>query len=219
MTPITSRRERLCLFTRYPEPGTTKTRLIPLLGKTGAADLQRRMTSHALEKVRRLAVRRGVDVEIRYDGGDEWRMKQWLGTDLIFVAQGTGDIGRRMTRALKTASADGFDTMAIIGSDIPGITTGILAQAFDWLDQKDLVFGPARDGGYYLIGIQALRLKKAAPGLFNHIDWGTETVLAETLHAADTLGLTYSLLNYLGDVDRPADIAHWEKVIEGMERY
>ncbi|MEA3232435.1 MAG: hypothetical protein U9Q05_11840, partial [Thermodesulfobacteriota bacterium] len=105
MTTITSRRERLCLFTRYPEPGTTKTRLIPLLGKTGAADLQRRMTAHALEKVRRLAVRRGVDVEIRYEGGDEWRMKHWLGMDLVFAAQGTGDIGRRMALALKTASA------------------------------------------------------------------------------------------------------------------
>ena len=219
MTPITSRRERLCLFTRYPEPGTTKTRLIPLLGKTGAADLQRRMTVHALEKVRRLAVRRGMDVEIRYEGGDEWRMKQWLGSDLVFAAQGTGDIGRRMALALKTASADGFDTTVIIGSDIPGITTDILTQAFDWLEQKDLVFGPARDGGYFLIGIQALCLKKAASGLFNHIDWGTETVLAKPLHAADTLGLTYSLLDSLGDVDRPADIAHWEKAIEDMAGY
>jgi len=219
MTTITSRQERLCLFTRYPEPGTTKTRLIPLLGKTGAADLQRRMTAHVLEKVRRLAVQRGVSVEIRYEGGDEGRMKQWLGTDLAFAIQGTGDIGRRMARAFKTAMADGFDTTVIIGSDIPGITAGILAQAFDWMEQKDLVFGPARDGGYYLIGIEVLCLKKAAPGLFNHIDWGTKTVLVETLHAADTLGLTYSLLNYLGDVDRPADIAHWEKVIEGMERY
>jgi len=217
--PITSRRERLCLFTRYPEPGTTKTRLIPLLGKAGAADLQRRMTVHALDKVRRLAVRRGVDVEIRYDGGDEWRMKQWLGTDLVFAAQGTGDIGRRMAFALKTASADDFDTTVIIGSDIPGITTDILTQAFDWLEQKDLVFGPARDGGYYLIGIQALCLKKAASGLFNHIDWGTEKVLAKTLHAADTLGLTYSLLDSLGDVDWPEDIAQWEKIIKDTTRY
>ena len=219
MTPITSRQERLCLFTRYPEPGTTKTRLIPLLGETGAADLQRRMTVHALDKVRRLSARRGVDVEIRYEGGDDRRMKQWLGTDLVFTVQGTGDIGQRMALALKAASADGFDTTIIIGSDIPGITTGILAQAFDWLEQKDLVFGPARDGGYYLIGIQALCLKKAVPGLLNHIDWGSRTVLAKTLHAADTLGLTYSLLDSLGDVDRPADIAHWEKVIEDMAGY
>ena len=219
MAMITTRRERLCLFTRYPEPGTTKTRLIPILGEKGAADLQRRMTVHTLEIVRRLAARRRMDVEIRYEGGDEWRMKQWLGTDWVLAAQGTGDIGRRMARALHTALADGFDSAVIIGSDIPEITTGILVRAFGWLEQKDLVFGPAKDGGYYLIGIRADCLKKAAPALFNHIDWGTGTVLAETLHVVDTLDLSYSLLDVLGDVDWPADIPRWEKALEDMARY
>jgi rSAM/selenodomain-associated transferase 1 len=217
MDMITTRRERLCLFTRYPEPGTTKTRLIPVLGKKGAADLQRRMTVHTLEKVRRLAARRKVDVEVRYEGGDERRMKQWLGTDLVVAAQGTGDIGRRMARAFHTALADGFDTTVIIGSDIPGITTDILARAFGWLEQKDLVFGPARDGGYYLIGIRADCLKKAASDLFSHIDWGTGTVLAETLRVVDALGLSYSLLNVLGDVDWPADIPRWEKALKDTD--
>lgn len=218
MTKITSKRERLCLFTRYPQPGTTKTRLIPMLGKRGAADLQRRMTTHTLEQVRYLVVRRGVDVEIRYEGGDQKRMRQWLGTDLAFTTQGTGDIGRRMAHAFETALADDIDAAVIIGSDIPGITTGILVQAFSRLEQKDLVFGPATDGGYYLIGIRMFCVEKAIPGLFRNIEWGTAAVLSKTLRVADDLELTYSLLESLGDVDRPADIGYWEKVIEDRAR-
>lgn len=214
MTRFTSKRARLCLFTRYPEPGTTKTRLIPALGETGAANLQRRMTEHVMEKIRQLGVRRGVEVEIRYDGGDEKRMKRWLGADLVFTVQGPGDIGQRMGRAFEEASAGGVGAAIIVGSDIPGITAGILNRAFDQLDRKDLVLGPAKDGGYYLIGIQTHCLNNALPGLFKSIDWGTEAVLPQTLRALDALGLTYSLLEPLCDVDRPADIHHWERALE-----
>jgi rSAM/selenodomain-associated transferase 1 len=206
-------RERLCLFTRYPTPGTTKTRLIPKLGKYGAADLQRKMTVHILEKVRRLAIQRGTDVEIRYEGGDPQRMKQWLGTDLRFSSQESGDIGRRMARAIESAAAGGFLKTIIFGSDIPGITTDILSRAFIRLKKEDIVLGPAKDGGYYLIGIHDRCLKRAVPILFEGIDWGTDTVLAKTLQAADRLDLTYVLLEPLGDVDWPEDLIHWEKAI------
>lgn len=219
MTTNTSRRERLCLFTRYPEPGTTKTRLIPMLGKSGAADLQRKMTVHILEKVRRLAILRGVNVEIRYEGGDQLRLKQWLGADLTFSAQESGDIGQRMALAIQDASAGGFDATVIIGSDIPGITTDILTRAFVRLEKKDIVLGPAEDGGYYLIGIHTRCQKRAVPALFNGINWGAGTVLSETLHMANTLNLTHSLLEPLGDVDRPDDLIHWEKAIKNDTRY
>jgi len=219
MTTNTKQRERLSLFTRYPEPGTTKTRLIPMLGKSGAADLQRKMTVHILENVRRLANGRKTDVEIRYEGGDHQRMAQWLGADLTFSAQKSGNIGRRMALAIEDAAANGFDAIVIIGSDIPGITTGILEQAFSRLEHKDIVLGPARDGGYYLIGIHVRCLKRAVPAIFNGIDWGTDTVLSETLHVAATLNLTHALLELLADVDRPADVVHWEEAIDGETRH
>ncbi len=212
MTSNTSSRERLCLFTRYPEPGTTKTRLIPKLGTSGAADLQRKMTVHILEKARQLAMLRRAEIEIRYEGGDLRQMEQWLGTDLIFTAQEPGDIGRRMALALEDAGAGGFDKTVIIGSDIPGITADILTEAFIRLRNKDIVLGPAKDGGYYLIGIHFHCLKRAVPALFGGIDWGTGTVLTKTLHLANTLNLTHALLEPLGDVDRPEDLYRWEKV-------
>jgi glycosyltransferase A (GT-A) superfamily protein (DUF2064 family) len=55
-------------------------------------------------------------------------------------------------------------------------------------------------------------VKIAVPTLFNGIDWGTGTVLAKTLHVAQTLNLTHALLEPLGDVDRPEDLSRWEKV-------
>jgi len=212
MTPPRPRRERLCLFTRYPAPGTTKTRLIPKLGKKGAADLQREMTTHIFYRVRALIPLRGVEIEIRYEGGTLCQMQQWLGADMIFSPQKPGDIGRRMARAIGDASADGVDATVIIGSDIPGISTGILNRAFVRLKDNDIVLGPARDGGYYLIGIDARCLKNAVPALFNGIDWGADTVLARTLDVAGRLNLTHALLEPLADVDRPEDLVHWEKV-------
>ena len=77
-------KKHLIVFTRYPEPGTTKTRLISLLGAEGAADLQRKMTEHTLLQVKRLSTQRELSVEIRYEGGDKHLMQTWLGQDFEY---------------------------------------------------------------------------------------------------------------------------------------
>ncbi|MBW1963286.1 MAG: TIGR04282 family arsenosugar biosynthesis glycosyltransferase, partial [Deltaproteobacteria bacterium] len=146
-------KEHLIVFTRYPEPGTTKTRLIPLIGAEGAANLQRKMTEHTLSQVKRLSTRRELSVEIRYEGGDKNLMQTWLGQDFEYRPQGTGDLGRRMKRSFEDAFRSGATTAVIIGTDIPKITNGIIQTAFDALQQKNMALGPAKDGGYYLIGL------------------------------------------------------------------
>ena len=70
--------ERLVLFTRYPEPGRTKTRLIPALGPNGASDLQKHMTEHVPSRVRDIVESRPVDMEVRYEGGKQGLMEKWL---------------------------------------------------------------------------------------------------------------------------------------------
>lgn len=219
LVETTNIKERLCLFTRYPQPGTTKTRLIKVLGETGAAELQRQMTAHILDQVRSLVARRSIHVSICYEGGDAQQMAQWLGSELSYTRQATGDIGRRMAHALRQASVDGFETVVLIGADIPGMTADILNRAFDGLRHNDMMIGPAKDGGYYLIGLQAKSMEKAVPGLFKGVTWSTSTVLSKTLELADTLGLRYSLLDELGDVDLPADISRWETVAVDSARY
>jgi rSAM/selenodomain-associated transferase 2/rSAM/selenodomain-associated transferase 1 len=199
-------KEHLIVFTRYPEPGTTKTRLIPLLGAEGAADLQRKMTEHTLSQVKRLSTRRELSVEIRYEGGDKHLMQTWIGQDFEYCAQGSGDLGRRMKRSLEDAFRSEATTAVIIGTDIPEITNGIIQKAFDVLQQKNIALGPAKDGGYYLIGLQKSSLTKAIPDLFSGITWGAGDVLEKTIEIATHSGLSFTLLDVLQDIDYPEDL-------------
>ena len=202
-------RKRLIIFTRYPEPGTTKTRMIPALGAGGAADLQRRMTDHLVAKVKTLIAQRSLTVEIRFDGGSERLMRDWTGPSFTYRHQGRGDIGQRMQRALVDGFQNGHTLIVIIGSDIPDISTAIIDRAFAALEKTNLVLGPAGDGGYYLIGLQKADQDQAYPELFEGIDWGTHRVLSQTIAAADQLGIGYALLDTLQDVDRPEDLKIW----------
>jgi rSAM/selenodomain-associated transferase 1 len=194
-------RERLIIFTRYPEPGRTKTRLIPALGAVGAADLHRRMTEQALTTASQLAALQAATLEVRYTGGDDALMRQWLGANLLLCAQRGGDLGLRMRDAFHEAFQQGCERVVIIGTDCPGLTADTLAAAFTALRRNDLALGPASDGGYYLIG-----LRRAIPQLFDGIQWGTDRVLLHTLQIAETLDLRCSLLERLDDVDRPEDL-------------
>ncbi len=111
--------ERIVVFARYPEPGLTKTRLIPALGREGAAELHRRMTEHTLSRVRSLMRIRAVSIEVRYVGGDRTKMTHWLGSDLTFRQQRGANLGSRMAGAFRKAFQDGAKRVVIIGTDCP----------------------------------------------------------------------------------------------------
>jgi len=191
----------LILFTRFPEAGTTKTRLIPALGAEGAARLQRQMTEQTLCQATALAQRHEITLEIHYHGGDPQAMAQWLGPH-TFKRQGSGPLGERMKQAFAGALASANGPVVLIGSDCPELTTNILHQAFLELKTKDLVLGPAADGGYCLIG-----LRRPQPTLFDDIAWGTATVLQDTLARAHSLAV--SQLTKLHDLDLPDDLAYF----------
>jgi rSAM/selenodomain-associated transferase 2/rSAM/selenodomain-associated transferase 1 len=203
--------QRLIVFTRFPEPGKTKTRLIPVLGAAGAARLQRRMTEHTIAAAAKAGRRPGLTVEVRHEGGNRALMQQWLGQQFSYRPQGNGDIGLRMARACEAAFQDGAELTVIIGSDIPQISADIIHQAFDGLLKNDLVFGPARDGGYYLVGLKNTIPSETYCQLFDGINWGSGEVLSQTLQIAGASGLRFILLEMLGDVDRPADLHTWQE--------
>ena len=196
--------ERLIIFTRYPEPGLTKTRLIPTLGAKGAATLQQQMTEYTLSKVRELQTR-PLSLEVRFTGGSLTLMQDWLGTNIIYQAQGKGDLGERMARSLSVAFRAGMERVVIIGTDCPGLNASLLAKAFHQLRSHDLVLGPALDGGYYLVGLRCLILE-----LFIDINWGTAEVLTQTVAIAKKLDVSVAYLPQLADVDRPEDLPIWE---------
>jgi rSAM/selenodomain-associated transferase 2/rSAM/selenodomain-associated transferase 1 len=204
---------RLILFTRAPVAGRVKTRLIPALGAEGAAELHRRLLLRTLRSAAAFCRQASVELEIRVDGGREEAMRHWLGDGWRFRAQCEGDLGARMADAFAAAFAEGARAAVIIGSDAPGLTPERLAGAFDTLLRASVVFGPAVDGGYYLVG-----LVRSMPALFRGVPWGSDTVLADSLRILERENTAKpELLEALEDVDRPEDLAAWRRVDDAEE--
>jgi rSAM/selenodomain-associated transferase 2/rSAM/selenodomain-associated transferase 1 len=148
-----------------------------------------------------------VEVEVRFEGADEAAMKRWLGPDMPCRPQGEGGLGERMRGNLRDAFLDGMDRAILVGIDIPGMNEEIAGRALDLLNREDLVFGPAEDGGYYLVGT-----RRDIAEIFSSIEWGTPGVLESTLQVATKLHLRPALVDRLGDVDRPEDLPCWEEI-------
>jgi uncharacterized protein len=190
MTPI------LLIFSKFPEPGQVKTRLIPFVGEGVATQLYQRLLTNTL------AVAAGLNVSIKlcYGSGSLLQWQEYLGVGYSLHPQVGNDLGSRLAHALETASRSGVKVL-MIGCDCPGLTTTVLQAAFDALDTADLVLGPALDGGYYAIGTNHYYSE-----LFQGITWSTATVLSETVAIAESLGLRIAYLETLRDVDRPEDL-------------
>ena len=110
-----------------------------------------------------------------------------------------------MENSFLSAFNKGAQEVVMIGIDCPNLSAEVLAQAFEKINNCDLLLGPAVDGGYYLIG-----LKRAIGELFINIDWGTSKVLQQTVDIAQQLNLSVGYLATLADVDRPEDLPIWE---------
>jgi rSAM/selenodomain-associated transferase 2/rSAM/selenodomain-associated transferase 1 len=194
--------ERLIVFARDPVPGHVKTRLIPALGAEGAASLYRRLTERTLGWASRLGGGKGGLVEVRFDGAPAGP----LGRRFRVSPQGEGDIGARMGRAFADAFGSGGERVVIVGTDLPELTPAHVRASWRALRRADLVLGPARDGGYGLIG-----LRKSCPSLFEGIAWSTGAVLRQTLARARAAGLSVELLAALRDIDGPDDLPFWRR--------
>ncbi len=209
--------QHLIVFTRYPVPGTTKTRLIPALGAEAAADLQRQMTEHTLRQVARWQTCSGAPllhrtVDVRFSGGDRSQMEAWLGASWPYTSQGEGDLGDRLQRAFADSFAAGADQVVAMGIDCPQLTAQQLEQAMQALADHDLVLGPATDGGYYLLG-----LRRPCPEVFQEIAWSTDKVLQQTLAIAQGQNLRVATLAPLSDIDYPEDLPTWYAVRDRSE--
>jgi rSAM/selenodomain-associated transferase 2/rSAM/selenodomain-associated transferase 1 len=204
----------LLVFARVPEPGVAKTRLIPALGPEGAARLQRRMTARTLAAV---AGAPGWRSELRLAGSGAGRTAGVPDAACRCVPQGDGDLGERLRRAFAEGFASGAAAVAAIGTDCPGLGAADVADAFRALETHDAVFGPACDGGYWIVGLRRQAFERAGRELFAGIPWGGPAVLSASRDAAAGAGLSVASLRTLADVDRPADLAEWERALRGDE--
>lgn len=191
---------KLIVFTRYPRPGSTKTRLIPALGPVGAAELHRILAEKTISKATQFAKKAGVALEVCFEGGDKGRMRAWLGTHIKYSPQVKGNLGQKIYKAFEKAFQQGFRRVLLIGTDIPSLDEHHLSQGFEMPAGHDVVIGPSKDGGYWAVGMKALR------DIFSGVSWGSDRVLGETIERIKKAGLKFQLLETLPDVDSPSDL-------------
>lgn len=204
---------RLLIFTRWPYPGRAKTRLIPALGPEGAAYMSGQLTDHCLTFARRARDRWAaqLELEVRFEGGTAAAMAERFGDDLTYVPQGAGDLGARLLRSLENAWDDGCSGGLVIGTDCPGLTDDFLGQALAGLARERAVLGPARDGGYTLLGLPASLGPDARRAAFEGIAWSTDAVADQTRAALARYSVEVEELETLQDVDLPEDLTAWER--------
>lgn len=185
------------VFARAPRAGEVKTRLAARVGDEAALRLYRIMGRRVVDELRDGPWRVRVDYTPA-DAGDE--IVRWLGDHLDLRPQEGRDLGERMARSLEAALARS-DRACVVGTDAPGLRRSHVARAFDALDRHDVVLGPARDGGYYL-----LALRRPHPSLFTDVPWSTPEVLRVTRERARALALDVLELAPLVDVDTATDV-------------
>lgn len=193
--------DHLLIFARLPKAGANKTRLIPALGAEYATLVYRQLVERTLSQARKLASDSGCQATVCYTGGSACEVRAAFGDDLTYWEQEGSSLGNRLQHATKSAFESGAERVVVVGTDCPSLTSSDLTNAFEQLEAHDLVIGPAQDGGYYLIGLNA-----ECASLFADIDWSTSQVFEQTLHKARDLGLCAGQLRMLRDVDYPEDL-------------
>lgn len=195
---------RILIFAKAPKPGYAKTRLIPLLGEEGAADLYRYLLKHTVDQV---VAANLCPVQLWCAPDSKHDYFQQLTTEypVSLHEQMGDDLGARMCSAAASALCCA-QSVILIGADCPLLNNIHLSQSLDWLgDGNDAVLGPAEDGGYVLFGF-----KKNEPLLFENIPWGGDQVLKLTQKRLGKLGWRWRALEVLWDLDRPSDVERWK---------
>ena len=186
----------IAVFARAPVPGEAKTRLIPVLGRAGAASLQRQLTERALATACALP-RARVTLWVAGDIDDPFIVEAAARHGVAVAAQVGADLGARMHQAFVAAAGP----LLLIGTDCPQLRVDDLDAAAAALASHEVVLQPASDGGYVLIG-----LRRPQPTLFDSISWGEPSVLEQTRNRIAAAGLRCAMRPVLDDLDTAADL-------------
>ncbi|MBO0330526.1 TIGR04282 family arsenosugar biosynthesis glycosyltransferase [[Muricauda] lutisoli] len=184
----------LLILTRNPELGKCKTRLAAKVGDPTALEIYKFLLDKTVSFTKGLKVEKWV-----YYSEEIWRNDIWDNKVYTKKLQVGNDLGERMMNAFKEGFQAGFEHIIIIGSDMYHLNQSDLEEAFSKFKNHDFVVGPAEDGGYYLLGMKSLKVE-----LFQNKDWGTNTVLSDTL--SDLTDEKAALLKEKNDVDYYEDI-------------
>lgn len=202
-------RKGILVLLKFPEPGKVKTRLAEGIGAEAATVAYRQMVCRVLEQCR---LARPEFLAIAFSPGErESEMRRWLEPWLEacphpvhWIVQEGADLGERLERAVSASWNEEKDlALAVIGTDCVGLDVPLFEETWQKLEEgTDVIYGPAPDGGYYLVGLSAPR-----PELFRAIPWSAPDTLTVSLETAQREGLRVSLLPERIDVDTESDWA------------
>lgn len=188
----------LIIFTRVPIPGQTKTRLMPFLSEKECAQLHTCFIRDAYVKAKQA----GADIFVYYTPEEEKELLlQVLEEELICFPQSGEDLGERMKNAISDVLRLGYEKVLLIGTDIPQIRVETFENAFDDLEENEIVIHPTFDGGYYLIG-----MKKEYDSIWRVKRYGTNTVIHDTLQHMEEEGLNVAVGQKYYDIDDRYDL-------------
>ncbi|MFL0095080.1 TIGR04282 family arsenosugar biosynthesis glycosyltransferase [Tenacibaculum maritimum] len=184
----------LLIFTRNPELGKVKTRLAKAVGNETALTIYKFLLDKTKKVTQNLNCDKAVYYSVQIRNHDIWEEKNYQKK-----LQKGEDLGIRMHNAFQEAFENNYEKVLIIGSDLYDLTPNHIHEAFDKLNSNEVVIGPAKDGGYYLLG-----MKKLIPSIFKNKNWGTSSVRRDTLKDLEKVNV--HLLEPLNDVDLIEDI-------------
>jgi len=212
---MTSHAIALVIFARVPEPGAVKSRLGELFTPAESSELHAAMVedvaARACEAASSLA---SVSLAWSHPPGAAAGAAE-LPAEMPVEVQPRGDLGERMAMTIQEKLRSGARSALILGSDAPTLPADHIVSALGALGKTDVVLGPARDGGYYLIGMSHLHL-----GLFRNMRWGTPEVLAVTRQRIKHAGLRCVETGEWWDVDRPEDVSRlWKELLRLKARH
>lgn len=187
--------DALILFVRKPELGKVKTRIAATEGDKAALAIYKKLLGHTRDITTSLTCTKYVFYAGAIEQDDFWS------GDYHKDLQENAELGQRMQQAFEKTFRKGHHRVCIIGSDCYELTTAHIEEAFEKLSSYDVVLGPAKDGGYYLLG-----MKGGLKAVFENVQWSTEEVLKQTLEQICRQGYSYTLLEALNDVDTIEDV-------------
>ena len=197
------RKNTLIIFLKHPEPGKVKTRLAEEIGAQRAAEIYSAMAERIVSE---LSLCPEYHTLLQYHPPEkENEIRDWLAnTRMRLRAQSGESLGDKLSEEFEKIFSEDTERAVVIGTDCVDITVDHLREAFSYLDEYDAVLGPARDGGYYLLGLRAHDSR-----IFGGIDWSTGLVLSQTIERLNSLSLRYILLEELNDIDTASDLVRF----------
>ena len=209
----------LILMGRWHAASRCKRRLARQIGIERAAAVQKKLTRHTISVAKALEEKGVLDIQMAISGIGAKAAKRWAKSEGLknITIQGEGSLGLRMKRQLfrnqaaKKGYREKIKSTIIIGTDLPSLCTQDLIEALDSLKRNEMVIGPSKDGGYWLIGLSGELVHPIISWPFCGIPWGSDQVLKTTIQKANLEGISPKFLSLKNDIDNIEDLSPWQK--------